>query len=516
MDVAVDNHRRVFGRAVAGPHAGISQIETLVGREAVDGLQGLLLHAVQEGTIGDVQSAVVAHVLAEGLLAVHLQSGQRLLLREPVGDDLGALVVVGLVLGRPPVGQVTILVELTALVVEAVSHLVAHDDADGTIVRGIVGLGVEERWLQDGSGEVDAVEQRVIEGVDRLGRARHLGLVDGLAPVLAQVGLAHLLVDADEVLDQVFVFADIDILLHILPFVGIAGVDVDGVQLLQRLGLGRVAHPGILLQAVLESLLQVFDELHHALLATLGEELLDIEFADGLAQATADGADGTLPAGLLLLNTRDGLVGLEHAVAEGVREETRVGVDDVQLHVGLEVFEWRVGQHILHHVQGLQLAHVDHVDILGIAQGVAIGHPVEALEVLEQLVPGHDVDGLLWVALVHLVQGLDADLVLDGPFGLHHALGVGVVIAHHLEEVLVEGLDGVDGGQLLLVGVVVILLWQRGATMTGRHLILRRVIGVEAESDAEGSRVEAQGVELIHQLQSLLAGLDVAHLLEVG
>ena len=132
----------------------------------------------------------------------------------------------------------------------------------------------------------------------------------------------------------------------------------------------------------------------------------------------------------------------------------------MQFHVGFQVVDRGVGEDVLNDMQRLQLTHVYHVDVLRIAHDVAIGHPVDALEVVEQLVPRHDMNGLLRIALVHLVQGFDTNLMLDGPFGLHHALGIFVVIAHHLEKVLIKTLDGIDRGLLLLVGIVVILLRQ--------------------------------------------------------
>ena len=71
-----------------------------------------------------------------------------------------------------------------------------------------------------------------------------------------------------------------------------------GVELLQCLGLSRVAHPGtigahhrLLLQTVLEGLLQVLHQTIDALFAGLREIVLDIELADGLAQTFADGGD---------------------------------------------------------------------------------------------------------------------------------------------------------------------------------------------------------------------------------
>ena len=93
-------------------------------------------------------------------------------------------------------------------------------------------------------------------------------------------------------------------------------------QFLQCLGLGGVAHPGILLQTVLEGLLQVFHQAIDTLLARLGEVLLDIEFADGLAQIFVEFIDGSLPAWLLLLHTADGLDGLESTVCKGIAQVT--------------------------------------------------------------------------------------------------------------------------------------------------------------------------------------------------
>ena len=123
-------------------------------------------------------------------------------------------------------------------------------------------------------------------------------------------------------------------------------------------------------------------------------------------------------------------------------------------------------------MKGFQLTHVHHVDILRIAEGVAIAYPVNTSEVLQQLIPRHHVDNLHRVAPVHLVQRLDANPVLDGPGCLHHALGIGIAVAHHLQHVLVQALDGGNDCLLLLVGLGIILLGQGCAAMTGAYHIL--------------------------------------------
>ena len=73
-------------------------------------------------------------------------------------DSLGASPELGGVLGGPPLAQAALGVELAALVVEAVRDLVPDHRSDGAVVHGVVGIGVEERWLQDARGEDDFVE----------------------------------------------------------------------------------------------------------------------------------------------------------------------------------------------------------------------------------------------------------------------------------------------------------------------------------------------------------------------
>ena len=111
-------------------------------------------------------------------------------------------------------------------------------------------------------------------------------------------------------------------------------------------------------------------------------------------------------------------------------------------------------------MQRLKLTHVHLVYILWQIQGVAIGYPVYALEVLQQLLPRHHMDDLLQVAPIHLVQLLNANPVLNGPCCLHHALGIGIAVAHHLQEILVQAFEGIHDNLLLLVGLSIILLRQ--------------------------------------------------------
>src|SRR5207253_3173435 len=110
----------------------------------------------------DLEAAQVCDVLAQREppvhvgRAVHHRVGIELLHHQP-GARLEALRVVG----RPPVTQVTNGVELTALVVEPVRHLVTDDGAHTTVVHRVVGRRVEKGGLENARGKGDVVEGRV-------------------------------------------------------------------------------------------------------------------------------------------------------------------------------------------------------------------------------------------------------------------------------------------------------------------------------------------------------------------
>ena len=114
----------------------------------------LCLHHILKRTEGDVQTAVIADVLTQGHLAVHLLASQ-LNLIEVVYQNLGARLEVLLVGCCPPVVLVAGLVKLAALVVETVAHLMTNYATDTAIVHRIIGCWVEEWRLQNGSREAD-------------------------------------------------------------------------------------------------------------------------------------------------------------------------------------------------------------------------------------------------------------------------------------------------------------------------------------------------------------------------
>src|SRR5580692_3295493 len=131
-----------------------------------------------------MDSTVVGGVLALGQAAVLLHAGFGNELSVLVGDTVAALVVgLGIVSG-PPVAQVAILVELAPLVVIPVNRLVSDHGTRGRVVDRVILGGIEERWLQNPSREVDGIGLRILIGVHRWRRHSPLGSVERLANLL--------------------------------------------------------------------------------------------------------------------------------------------------------------------------------------------------------------------------------------------------------------------------------------------------------------------------------------------
>src|ERR1700734_99121 len=121
-----------------------------------------------KGIEGSGETGDVGDVLAEGLAANDVDVGEGCVGVVLGGECGGDGVEMGEVFGGPPVADSAFGVEGGALGVEGVADLVADDGADGSVVvRGRAG-GVEEGRLQDGGGEVEAVVEGKIDGVDGL------------------------------------------------------------------------------------------------------------------------------------------------------------------------------------------------------------------------------------------------------------------------------------------------------------------------------------------------------------
>ena len=344
-----------------------------------------------------LQTAVVGQVLAESQLTFGAKAGQYFNLVKEVRHHLGALFELGAVLGCPPQTQVTVLVELRALVIEAVSHLVAYDNADGTVVEGIVCLHVEEGRLQDSGREADLVSRGIIVSVHHLRWHIPLCVIHGLVQFTAHhvlnLPLAGLLDVLPVVASNLQAFV-------VLPLIGIAHLHDEGIQFLVSHSFRGVAHPLLRVDTLAESHLQVTNQLHHALLGGCWEIFLNIETAYGLTKSTLGTADGTLPTRAVFLLARHHLtVETEAGGSHLVVEIRGCLVDELPGHIVLQILERGVLPDGFHLGEKLRLAYADFL-CLAHAHNVHIDAPVDAREFGLQLLNAHLVVVLLGVTQI--------------------------------------------------------------------------------------------------------------------
>ncbi len=106
-----------------------------------------------------------------------------------------------------------------------------YHDTDGAIVERLVGLGVEERILQDSGRETDLVGGRIVVGVDGLWGHVPLVSVDWLSGLLGDLLVVGKLAASQHIL--VVTLGRIDVERAVVgPLVGIAYLDIELVELL--------------------------------------------------------------------------------------------------------------------------------------------------------------------------------------------------------------------------------------------------------------------------------------------
>src|ERR1700690_2654834 len=137
MGIGLYLQPKLLRTGIAAPALSVSQEELLPRSVAV--LSGrevdvFPLRIREKRDVGQTQAAVVGGVLAQRQFAVHLHVID--------GDEavvflhfaVGLFLKVFGILGGPPVGEISVAVELTAFIIEAVGEFVSHDAANVAIV----------------------------------------------------------------------------------------------------------------------------------------------------------------------------------------------------------------------------------------------------------------------------------------------------------------------------------------------------------------------------------------------
>ena len=168
------------------------------------------------------------------------------------------------------------------------ADLVADDGADGAVVVGGGGLGIEEGRLQDGGREVEAVVEWKVDGVDGLrGHAplfavdRFSDAVEGVV-IVEEAGVPEI---GEEIVWFYFVAG------VAAPVVGIADADLEGAEFGDGFFLRGGCHPGDVFESDAECGDEIGDDGFGLGLGFGGEEALDVDLADGVAQGGGDEDD---------------------------------------------------------------------------------------------------------------------------------------------------------------------------------------------------------------------------------
>ena len=267
--------QRLFAH-LGRPGLRIGDEEALVAGEPVDHRCFLAAERGVIRIVGRLKTGEIGDVLTQRQFALHVEAGERFVRVVLLGQcqpSFLELLAVGI---GPPVAHRAGGIEFRTVIVEAVADLVADNGPDRAVVIGRVCLGVEERRLEDGGGEVQRVLHRQVDRVDQLRvhppfalveRFAHLGKLLLVAQLFGRldIGIGVVRVDLQRVV--------------IGPFVGITDADFHGLDLLFGFGLGRGRHPVDCINAFGKGVLDIVDHPLDFGLGRGGEVLIDIELA---------------------------------------------------------------------------------------------------------------------------------------------------------------------------------------------------------------------------------------------
>src|SRR5579883_242894 len=90
---------------------------------------------------------------------------------ELIDNTLSSLLKILKVRLTPPILEITLSIILRSVIVEAVSHFMADNSTDRTVVKSFISREIEERRLKNAGREDDLIHRRIVIRVD--GRRSH-------------------------------------------------------------------------------------------------------------------------------------------------------------------------------------------------------------------------------------------------------------------------------------------------------------------------------------------------------
>lgn len=153
---------------LAPPIIGEAQKEPLIAVEAGHDIRAVLQRfgMVRRKTRGDTTH--IGDIFTQGLATIHRQIREGTIGTKLRRQTIPRGLEVRQIVRRPPVAQLTVLVEFRPFIIKAMRDLMPDDGADGAIVLRRIAVGIKKWGLQGGGGEVQRIHRRQIDGIDRL------------------------------------------------------------------------------------------------------------------------------------------------------------------------------------------------------------------------------------------------------------------------------------------------------------------------------------------------------------
>ncbi len=263
-------------------------------------------------------------------------------------------------------------------------------------------------------------------------------------------------------------------------------------ELVERLGLGGVGHPGVRADRLAERLAEVLDELGHPVGGGLRVVAVDVDPADGLAEHAGRGADGLLPArAVLLLAAQGAAVEVERGLPEGGGEQTGGLAQRPGAGVGLPRLQRDLDHQAVEAGQERGLPDDDGFQRGRQAQRLGHHVDVEVRVHRHHVGDGHRVVAGLGVAVLDprpLVLGDPRLQRQDVAGGVRAAVPAGEVV----ERLEVAHVARAGVGEPVLE--VVALVREPGARLPQREHVAVGVLGVDANEPGDRRRAVARAV----------------------
>src|SRR5579863_1508030 len=241
MFIQRDHHAFVFRAVAFSPDRPKGNEKTLLGSETIDESSVLSGEGFFQSSERDSESAKIGDAFTQNKLAIFVKVALNGIGIELFDDALCPGFEILGVFGCPPIAQITVGVELSALIVKTVSHLMADSGADAAVIESIIRLGVKEGVLKNAGGKNDFVKLGIVIGVHSGGSHAPFAVVHGRAD-LGKIAVEFKRIAPKEVQHvRAAVNGERGV---ITPLIGVSDLEGDRVELNDGLLACGGAHPG--------------------------------------------------------------------------------------------------------------------------------------------------------------------------------------------------------------------------------------------------------------------------------